>query len=140
MADLDRRPTGIHPAGFDRLAQRIARARVGEERLTGDQLLAELASLRANLVEDGYDVHQVVVMIERWARLLDTVPVFFKVALRGYSRSQVDALRARVEAGEITSAQVHETYFDVVLRGYDRHQVHAAIEHWAKALDEAPPE
>ncbi|RVX47020.1 hypothetical protein EDD27_9939 [Nonomuraea polychroma] len=136
MADFDIRPEGVDPAGYDRLAQRVARARAGEETLTGHQLLAELAALSSNLVKDGYDVHQVVATAERWARLLDTVPAHFKVTLRGYHRSQVDALRARVEAGEITGAEFRETYFDVVIRGYDRHQVHAAMEHWAAALDE----
>jgi DivIVA domain-containing protein len=128
MTDLDICPMGVDPAGYDRLAVRVARARAGEE---------ELAALSADLVENGYDVDQVVAMAERWARLLETVPEHFRVALRGYSRRQVDALRARVEAGEITGAEVRETAFDVVLRGYDPHQVHVAIEHWAAALDEA---
>jgi DivIVA domain-containing protein len=137
MTDLDICPMGVDPAGYDRLAVRVARARAGEEELTAHQLLKELAALSADLVENGYDVDQVVAMAERWARLLETVPEHFRVALRGYSRRQVDALRARVEAGEITGAEVRETAFDVVLRGYDPHQVHVAIEHWAAALDEA---
>ncbi|MEU7863698.1 hypothetical protein [Nonomuraea sp. NPDC049141] len=137
MANFDIRPKGVDPAGYDRLAERVARARAGEEEFTGHQLLKELVALHANPVENGYDVHQVVAMAERWARLLDTLPARFKVALRGYSRTQVDALRARVEAGEITGAEVRQTAFDVVLRGYDRHQVHVAIEHWATALDAA---
>ncbi|MER7503623.1 hypothetical protein AB0L05_15600 [Nonomuraea pusilla] len=137
MADFDIRRQGIDPTGYDRLAERVARARAGEERFTPHQLLKELAVLGTHQVENGYDIHQVVAMAERWAALLQPAPARFTRALRGYHRGQVDALRARVEAGGITGVAVRGTSFDVVLLGYDRHQVHIAVEHWATALDEA---
>ena len=59
----------------------------------------------------------------------------FDVVLRGYSRQQVDALWARIEANEITCDEVREAAPDVVMRGYDRHQVHAAIADEVKRLE-----
>ncbi|WP_214108499.1 DivIVA domain-containing protein [Acrocarpospora catenulata] len=59
----------------------------------------------------------------------------FDVVLRGYSRQQVDALWARIEANEITSDELRELAFDVVMRGYERHQVHAALLEEVKRLE-----
>ncbi|GAA0987139.1 hypothetical protein GCM10009555_065900 [Acrocarpospora macrocephala] len=60
----------------------------------------------------------------------------FDVVLRGYSRHQVDALWARLEANEITSDELQEVALEVVMRGYDRHQVHAALLDEIKRLKE----
>ncbi len=61
-----------------------------------------------------------------------TNPVQFDVALRGYDRSQVDALVARAAAAlrsidpalrQAVARDVRSAAFRVALRGYDRAQV-----------------
>ncbi|MFD0593976.1 DivIVA domain-containing protein [Catellatospora coxensis] len=51
----------------------------------------------------------------------------FTVVLRGFDRTQVDALLAEVDRGELSLADNPRTDFTVVMRGYDREQVHAYL-------------
>ncbi|WP_055504277.1 hypothetical protein [Nonomuraea pusilla] len=62
MADFDLRRQGIDPAGYDRPAERVARARAGEERFTPHELLKEPAVL---------STHQAHIAVEHWAAALD---------------------------------------------------------------------
>ncbi|MFC7242277.1 DivIVA domain-containing protein [Catellatospora aurea] len=51
----------------------------------------------------------------------------FTVVLRGFERTEVDALLAQVDRGELSLADNPRIDFTVVLRGYDREQVHAYL-------------
>jgi DivIVA domain-containing protein len=135
MTDFDMRPGGADPRRVERLAARAERTFSGDDNLTSDALLKELAGIIANPVVLGYDPQQVVEAAEEWAKRLENTPIF-DVVLRGYSREQVKALRERVEEGVATAEEVREASFHVVLRGYNRDQVHTALEKWAQRLDE----
>ncbi|GAB4053763.1 DivIVA domain-containing protein [Catellatospora paridis] len=60
----------------------------------------------------------------------------FTVVLRGFDRTEVDALLDKVRRGELNLAGVTVFDFTVVLRGYDREQVNAYLGRLA-ALDAA---
>jgi DivIVA domain-containing protein len=51
----------------------------------------------------------------------------FTVAVRGYSRREVDELLARVTAHEATASDVREACFHKQMRGYTPHEVDAAL-------------
>jgi len=58
----------------------------------------------------------------------------FTVVLRGYDREEVDALLARLAAGEqVSPAELDPRRFTTVLRGYDRAQVAAVLARYASA-------
>lgn len=51
----------------------------------------------------------------------------FNMALRGYSRREVDELLARVDAKLATASDVREARFSKRTRGYDPRDVDAAL-------------
>jgi DivIVA domain-containing protein len=55
------------------------------------------------------------------------VPWAFNIAMRGYSRREVDELLARVTAKQATAAEVREARFSKQTRGYAPRDVDAAI-------------
>ncbi|GII54949.1 hypothetical protein Pth03_33380 [Planotetraspora thailandica] len=59
----------------------------------------------------------------------------FDVVLRGYDREEVDTLRGRVAAGDVTADELRKTSFSVTMRGYDRYQVSEYIEDAIAALE-----
>jgi DivIVA domain-containing protein len=59
----------------------------------------------------------------------------FSMAVRGYSRREVDELLARVTAGEATAADVRDARFDKQMRGYAPREVDAALAEILEDLD-----
>jgi DivIVA domain-containing protein len=51
----------------------------------------------------------------------------FNIAMRGYSRREVDELLARVTAKQATAAEVREARFSKQARGYAPRDVNAAL-------------
>ena len=47
--------------------------------------------------------------------------------MRGYSRRQVDELFARLDAGQVSAAELRAAVFDMAFRGYSRRDVDAAL-------------
>jgi DivIVA domain-containing protein len=72
----------------------------------------------------------------------------FPVALRGYNRTQVDALIGRIAAATggdsapapaITAGEVRESRFDLAMRGYDRRTVDDALSEHIRRLAATGP-
>jgi DivIVA domain-containing protein len=55
------------------------------------------------------------------------VPWAFNMAMRGYSRREVDELLARVSAKQATATEVREARFSKQMRGYAPRDVNAAL-------------
>jgi DivIVA domain-containing protein len=51
----------------------------------------------------------------------------FEIAMRGYSRREVDDLLARVVAKQVTASDVRQARFHKETRGYAPHDVNAAL-------------
>jgi DivIVA domain-containing protein len=57
------------------------------------------------------------------------------MALRGYSRVQVDELFARIAAGQVTVADLREAQFGKQMRGYAPRDVDAALREEIRRLE-----
>lgn len=62
----------------------------------------------------------------------------FTMAMRGYSRPEVDALLARVVAKQVTADDVRQARFSKQTRGYAPRDVDAAIAEILRDLEENP--
>jgi DivIVA domain-containing protein len=60
----------------------------------------------------------------------------FNIAMRGYSRREVDELLARVVAGQATAAEVREARFNKRSRGYAPRDVDAALAEILQSIDQ----
>ena len=70
------------------------------------------------------------------ADILNLVRREFEMALRGYSSRQVDELFARMDAGQVTAADLRDARFDKQLRGYAPRDVDAALNEELRRLED----
>jgi DivIVA domain-containing protein len=52
----------------------------------------------------------------------------FVMAMRGYSRREVDELFARIDAGQVTAEELEAALFSKQVRGYSPRQVDEALD------------
>jgi DivIVA domain-containing protein len=60
----------------------------------------------------------------------------FEIAMRGYSRREVDELLARVVAKQATASEVREARFSKQARGYAPHDVNVALDEIQRDLEQ----
>jgi DivIVA domain-containing protein len=60
----------------------------------------------------------------------------FRVAFRGYTAGEVDALLRRVTAKQVTASEVREARFSRQMRGYSPRDVDAAIAEILRDLEQ----